>query len=146
MAGSRKAFLRKISPFKGSGRFLQYCRCPVCGKLCRAQVIGHAGTHKLSLSQCVGRRSGQRGGFDWEHVPPTPEILESLKESLEAALEQVNGLLGVVDGEHVSGGIAVPALVGVLGWETIMPEVFSYGDETQGQGETIYPSVQTLHV
>jgi len=161
MAGSRKAFLRKISPFKGSGRFLQYVRCPCCGKLCRGQAIGHAGTHKLSISQCVGRRPGSRGGFDWEHVPPTPEILESLKEALEAALEQVNGLLGM-DGQHVSGEAAIPALVGVVGWETvspalvgvlggetIMPEVFSHGDnkgESQGQGEVIYPRVQAVYV
>jgi len=147
---SRKSFLRRISPFKGTGRFLQYCRCPLCGKLARGQAIGHAGTHQLSVSQCVGRRPGQRGGFDWEHVPPTPEILESLKESLEAALKQVNGLLGVDQaGGHVLGESVIPALVGVLGWETIKPEVFSYGDnkgETQGQGETVHPIVQTLHV
>jgi len=148
MAGSRKAFLRKISPFKGSGRFLQYCRCPICGKLARGPALGRAGTHQLSISQCVGRRPGSRGGFDWEHVPPSPEILESLKESLEAALAQVNGLLGV-DYDH-DGHVAIPAMVGVLGWETIMPEVFSYGSddegETKGQGETVYPSVQTIYV
>jgi len=151
MAGSRKSFLRKISPFKGSGRFLQYVRCPCCGKLARGQAIGHAGTHQLSVSQCVGRRPGSRGGFDWEHVPPSPEILESLKESLEAALDQVNGLLGVDyhGAADVPGEPAIPALVGVLGWETIKPEVFSYGDdkgETQGQGEVIHPRVQTYHV
>jgi len=147
MAGSRKSFLRKISPFKGSGRFLQYVRCPCCGKLARGQAIGHAGTHQLSVSQCVGRRPGYRTGFDWEHVPPTPEILESLKESLEAALDQVNGLLGV---DHHDGHVpAIPALVGVLGWETIKPEVFTYGDnkgETQGQGETVYPRVYAQNV
>jgi len=141
---SRKSFLRKISPFKGTGRFLQYCRCPVCGKLCRAQAIGHAGTHKLSLSQCVGCRPGQRGGFDWEHVPPTPEILESLKESLEAALKQVNGLLGV--DQAVLGEPVIPSLVGVLGWEIIKPEVFSGDNKGQGQGEIVHPIVQTLHV
>lgn len=152
MAGSRKSFLRKISPFKGSGRFLQYCRCPLCGKLARGPALGRAGTHQLSVSQCVGRRPGYRTGFDWEHVPPSPEILESLKEALEAALEQVNGLLGVDVGQglpHVPGEVAIPALVGVAGWEIIMPEVFSYGDdkgETQGQGEVIHPSVQTIHV
>jgi len=159
MAGSRKSFLRKISPFKGSGRFLQYVRCPCCGKLCRGQAIGHAGTHQLSVSQCVGRRPGSRGGFDWEHVPPTPEILESLKESLGAALDQVNGLLAS-DGGHLEpaipalvgvlgGETAIPALVGVLDLETLMPEVFSYGDnkgETQGQGEVIYPRVQAVYV
>jgi len=143
---SRKSFLRKISPFKGTGRFLQYCRCPVCGKLCRAQAIGHAGTHKLSLSQCVGRRPGQRGGFDWEHVPPTPEMLGALKESLEAALQQVNGLLGVDQG--VLGEPVIPALVGVLGWEIIKPEVFSYGNKGEGetQGEVIHPRVYTQNV
>jgi len=150
MAGSRKSFLRKISPFKGSGRFLQYCRCPLCGKLARGPALGRAGSHQLSISQCVGRRPGSRGGFDWEHVPPSPEILESLKEALEAALVQVNGLLGVgLDPAIPAGEPVIPALVGVLGWETIMPEVFSYGDdkgETQGQGEVIHPSVQTIYV
>jgi len=70
-------------------------------------------------------------------------MLGALKESLEAALAQVNGLLGV----DQAGGHVLPALVGVLGWETIKPEVFSYGDtkgETQGEGETIHPIVQII--
>jgi len=50
-------------------------------------------------------------------------MLGALKESLEAALEQVNGLLGV--DQAVLGEPVIPALVGVLGWETIKPEVFS---------------------
>jgi len=147
MAGSRKSFLRKISPYKGTGRYIEYLRCPLCGKLARGPALGHAGSHQLSVSQCVGRRPGYRTGFEWKHGKPEREHLEALKESLEAALDQVNGLLGV---DHHGGHVpAIPALVGVLGWETIMPEVFSYGDdkgETQGQGEIIHPSVQTYHV
>jgi len=141
MAGSRKALLKKLSPFKGTGRYLEYIRCPLCGKLARGLAIGHAGTHKLSVSQCIRKLPGYRTGWEWGHREPDREMLGALKESLEAALAQVNGLLG---GSHV-----LPALVGVLGWETIKPEVFSYGDnkgETQGQGETIHPSVQTLYV
>jgi len=140
MAGSRKQLKRALSPHKGTGRYLQYIRCPCCGKLCRAQAIGSAGSHKLSVSQCIRKLPGYRTGWEWGHREPDREMLGALKESLEAALEQVNGLLGV-DGEPV-----IPALVGVLGWETVEPEVFSYGDtkgETQGQGETIHPSVQT---
>jgi len=147
MAGSRKALLRKISPHKGTGRYLQYVRCPCCGKLCRAQAIGNAGTHKLSVSQCIRKLPGYRTGWEWGHQEPDREMLGALKESLEAALEQVNGLLGV--DQAVLGEPVIPALVGVLGWETIKPEVFSYGDnkgETQGQGETVHPIVQTLHV
>jgi len=148
MAGSRKAYLRKISPHKGTARYLEYLRCPCCGKLCRGQAIGHAGTHQLSVSQCIGRRPGYRTGFDWKHREPDREMLGALKESLEAALEQVNGLLGV-DHQGSVGEPAIPALVGVLGWENIMPEVFSYGDdkgETQGQGEVIHPLVHTQNV
>jgi len=139
MAGSRKAILKKLSPHKGTGRYLEYVRCPCCGKLCRARAIGNAGTHKLSVSQCIRKLPGYRTGWEWGHREPDREMLGALKESLESALMQVNGLLGV----DQAGGHVLPALVGVLGWETIKPEVFSYGDETQGEGETIHPSVQT---
>jgi len=144
MSGSRKALLKKISPYKGTGRYLEYVRCPCCGKLCRAQAIGSAGGHKLSVSRCIRKLPGYRTGWEWGHQEPDREMLGALKESLEAALKQVNGLLGVDQG--VLGDPVIPALVGVLGWETIKPEVFNYGDskvETPGQGETIYSSVQT---
>lgn len=91
---SRKNFLKKISPHKGTGRYLQYLRCPCCGKLARGQAIGSAGTHELSVSQCVGRRPGYRTGFDWEHQRPGREHLEALRESLERALVQVDAMLG----------------------------------------------------
>ncbi len=140
---SRKNLLKKISPFKGTGRYLQYVRCPCCGKLARGQALGNAGEHQLSVSQCTGPKGGYRTGFNWEHVKPAREILEALKESLEAALAQVNGLLGVVDSSGL-GEPVVPALVGVLGWENVIPEVFSYDDKDKtGKGETVYPSVHT---
>ena len=148
MAGSRKAFLKKISPNKGTGRYLEYVRCPVCGKLARGLALGNAGSHVLSVSKCTGPKGGYRGGFNWEHIPPTPEILGALKESLEAALVQVNGLLGVV-GSSGLGAPAIPALVGVMGWENVIPEVLSYDDdegESQGQGEAVYPCVHTQNV
>jgi len=143
---SRKNLLKKISPFKGTGRYLQYVRCPCCGKLARGQALGNAGEHELSVSQCTGPKGGYRAGFNWEHVKPTREILEALKESLERALEQVGEVLGVVSlpgfGEPV-----MPALVGVLGGPTIPFEVFSYDDQGQGiQEEAIHPFVQTYDV
>jgi len=141
---SRKNFLKKISPFKGTGRYLQYVRCPCCGKLARGQALGNAGEHQLSVSQCTGPKGGYRGGFHWEHVPPTSEILGALKESLEAALVQVNGLLGV-EGSSGLGEPAIPALVGVLGGPTIPLEVFSYGGQDQEE-RAVYPRVQTYHV
>jgi len=141
---SRKNLLKKISPFKGTGRYLQYVRCPCCGKLARGQALGNAGEHRLSVSQCTGPKGGYRTGFNWEHVKPTREILEALKEGLEAALVQVNDALGVVDPSAL-GEPVIPALVGVLGGPTIPLEVFSYGD--QGQEESaVYPRVQTYHV
>jgi len=149
MAGSRKSFLRKISPHKGTGRYIEYLRCPLCGKLARAQAIAHGGSHKLSVSQCIRKLPGYRTGWEWGHREPDREMLGALKESLEAALDQVNGLLGAGLDPAIPGEPVIPATVGVLGWETIMPEVFSYGDdkgETQGQGEIIHPSVQTYHV
>jgi len=143
---SRKTFLKKISPFKGTGRYLQYVRCLCCGKLARGQALGNAGEHQPSVSQCTGPKGGYRTGFNWEHVPPSPEILGALKESLERALEQVNGLLGEVDSSGL-GELAIPALVGVMGWENIVPEVLSYDDQDQGiQEEAVYPIVQTYHV
>jgi len=148
MAGSRKALLKKISPHRGTGRYIQYLRCPVCGKLARGPAIGNAGTHQLSVSQCIRKLPGYRTGWEWGHRKPDREMLGALKESLEAALEQVNGLLGV-DHHGPVGESVIPALVGVLGWEIIMPEVFSYGDnegETQGQGEIIHPRVHTQNV
>jgi len=144
---SRKTFLKKISPFKGTGRYLQYVRCPCCGKLARGQALGNAGEHQLSVSQCTGPKGGYRAGFNWEHVKPTREILEALRESLERALEQVGEALGVVNlpgfGEPV-----MPALVGVLGGPTIPLEVFVYGDqrEVPAQGEAVHPIVQTYDV
>ena len=104
LAGSRKSFLKKISPHKGTGRYLQYTRCPCCGKLARPQAIGNAGTHRLSISQCTGPKGGYRTGFNWE---PIPEILRALKESLERALAQVNDALDVV-GPPTSGSLQYP--------------------------------------
>jgi len=92
---SRKVRLKKGSPFKGSGRFLQYIRCPACGKLGRAQAIGNAGVHKLSVSQCTGPKGGYRAGFNWEHKAPNREQLEGLAEALRRALSQVERELGV---------------------------------------------------
>jgi len=97
MAGSRKALLKKLSPFKGTGRFLQYLRCPCCGKLCRGPAIGNAGTHLLSVSQCTGPKGGYRAGFNWEHREPDREMLGVLEESLERALAQVREMLGKAD-------------------------------------------------
>jgi len=144
---SRKKYLQKISPFKGSGRYLQYVRCPCCGKLARGQALGNAGEHQLSVSQCIRKLPGYRTGWEWGHVKPTREILEALKESLERALEQVGEALGVVNLPGL-GEPAMAALVGVLGGPTIPLEVFVYGDqrEVQAQGEAIHPCVQTYHV
>ena len=91
---SRRNQLLKTSPHRGTGRYIQYLRCPCCGKLARGQAIGSAGQHELSVSQCVGRRPGYRTGFDWRHDAPSREHLEALKESLERALGQVNDALG----------------------------------------------------
>jgi len=91
---SRKNLLKQISPHKGTGRYLQYIRCPVCGKLARGQAIGNAGTHQLTVSQCIGPRPGYRAGFQWGHDSPSLEHLEALKDCLERALVQVHGALG----------------------------------------------------
>jgi len=109
---SRRNLLLKTSPHRGTGKFIEYLRCPCCGKLARGQAIGHAGTHKLSVSRCVGRQPGYRTGFDWKHEPPSREHLTALRESLAAALNQVNDLL---EAELVPGLLETrPALADVL--------------------------------
>jgi len=94
MAGSRKQVNRLLSPYRGTGRYLEYIRCPNCGKLARGQAVGAAGSHELSVSQCVRKLPGYRTGWEWRHDPPSREHLGALKESLERALAQVDGLLG----------------------------------------------------
>jgi len=97
MAGSRKALLKKASPHKGTGRYLQYLRCPCCGKLARGPAIGNAGTHQLTVSQCIRKLSGYRTGWEWGHSVPDREMLGVLEESLERALAQVREMLGKAD-------------------------------------------------
>jgi len=139
MAGSRKALLKKISPHRGTGRYIQYLRCPVCGKLARGQAIGNAGTHQLSVSQCIRKLPGYRTGWEWGHEEPDHDMLLALEESLERALSQVRAKLG--EGERV-----IPAKVGLLAelaWEQLLPEVFDYGNDQGTKEEVIYPLVQT---
>jgi len=123
---SRRNLLLKTSPHRGTGKFIEYLRCPCCGKLARGQAIGHAGTHKLSVSRCVGRRPGYRTGFDWKHEPPSREHLTALRESLAAALNQVNDLLETEPGGLLETRLALadvldslveapPRQAGVLG-------------------------------
>jgi len=141
MAGSRKALLKKISPFKGTGRYLQYLRCPCCGKLARGQAIGNSGSHQLSVSQCIRKLPGYRTGWEWGHGEPDHDMLLALEESLERALSQVRAKLG--EGERVI--LAKVGLLAELAWEQLLPEVFDYGNG-QDQGtkeEVIYPLVQT---
>jgi len=146
MAGSRKAFLKKISPFKGTGRFLQYLRCPVCGKLARGPAVGNAGSHILSVSQCTGPKGGYRAGFNWEHRELDGEMLGVLEESLERALAQVRGMLGKAD------EVVIPQEV--LAEYHLLPQVLSewavpgnelevfygYEGEEGQEGQVVHPA------
>jgi hypothetical protein len=95
MKGSTKRRTRLLaaSPYKGTGRFLQYVRCPCCGKLARGAAVGSAGTHKLSVSRCVRRLPGSRGGFEWKHEDPSADMLRQLLKSLGRATSQVEDAL-----------------------------------------------------
>jgi len=144
---SRKTFLKKISPHKGTGRYLQYLRCPCCGKLARGPAIGNAGTHLLSLSQCTGPKGGYRAGFNWEHRELDGEMLGVLEESLERALVQVRDMLGKADVVLPQEVLAEYHLLPQVLSEWIVPgnelEVF-YGngeDQEEGQeGEVVHPA------
>jgi len=144
MAGSRKALLKKISPHRGTGRYIQYLRCPCCGKLARGPAIGNAGTHQLTVSQCIRKLPGYRTGWEWGHREPDREMLGVLEESLERALVQVRDMLGkaevVLPQEVLTEYHLLPQVL--LEWT--VPgnelEVF-YGDEEEGQeGEVVHPA------
>ena len=98
---SRKNLLKQQSPYKGTGRYLQYLRCPCCGKLARGQAIGSAGTHKLSVSRCIRKLPGYRTGWEWGHERPSRDHLEHLAEALRRALAQVDVGLGVWAAEEL---------------------------------------------
>jgi len=149
MAGSRKAFLKKVSPHKGTGRYIQYLRCPCCGKLARGPAIGNAGTHQLTVSQCIRKLPGYRTGWEWGHREPDREMLGVLEESLERALAQVRGLLSEAE-------VVLPQVRGVAEYQ-LFPQVLSewivpgnelevfYGNGEEGNqkeeadGEIVYP-------
>jgi len=147
MAGSRKALLKKLSPFRGTGRYLQYLRCPVCGKLARGPAIGNAGTHQLTVSQCLRKLPGYRTGWEWGHQEPDREMLGVLEESLERELAQVRGMLGKADEvvlpqEVLAGYQLLPQVSS----EWIIPgnelEVFYGGEEGEKdqEGEVVHPA------
>jgi len=117
---SRKVRLKRESPYKGTGRYIEYLRCPCCGKLARGQVIGAAGQHMLSVSRCKGPKPGYRTGFDWEHVPPDRETLEALRIALERALRQVKQGLGYVPLMPVMS----PALMPVISYLPLAENVY----------------------
>jgi len=154
---SRKNLLKQISPYRGTGRYLQYVRCPTCGKLARGLALGNAGTHQLTVSQCVGPRPGYRAGFEWRHDSPSREHLEALKESLERALAQVNGALGeeaavipsqlIDDSDWWVGPGVESSEEWVLPPGTFRVEVISNGDYENETEEVIRPKgVRLDHV
>jgi hypothetical protein len=93
----RRTRLQDKSPYKGTGRYLQYLRCPCCGKLARGQAIGNAGNHQLSMSRVVGRIPGYRKGFEWKHEFPSRDMLESLSLALHQAQAQVDAALAALN-------------------------------------------------
>jgi hypothetical protein len=93
---NRKQQLKKKSPYKGTGRYLQYVRCPCCGKLGRAAAMGHAGEHQLSVSQCIRKLPGWHTGWEWRHSFPDNIMLERLLEALRRATAQVEAALNRV--------------------------------------------------
>jgi len=147
MAGSRKALLKKISPHKGTGRYIQYLRCALCGKLARGPSIGHAGSHQLTVSQCIRKLPGYRTGWEWGHREPDREMLGVLEESLERALAQVREMLGKAD-EAVPPQevLAEYHLLPQVASEWVIPgselEVFCGGEEGEEdqEGEVVHPA------
>jgi len=140
MAGSRKQLKRALSPHKGTGRYLQYLRCPCCGKLARGPAIGNAGTHQLTVSQCIRKLPGYRTGWEWGHSVPDREMLGVLEESLERALAQVREMLGKADEVQAAGYHLLPQVSS----EWIIPgnelEVFYGGEEGEEdqEGEVVH--------
>lgn len=97
---NRKQRLKKKSPYKGTGRYLQYVRCPCCGKLARGQAVGNAGNHQLSVSRCIRKLPGWHTGWEWKHEFPNRDMLESLSVALHRATAQVDAALNRVKFEE----------------------------------------------
>lgn len=92
---TRKQRRKEASPYRGSGRFFQYVRCPCCGKLARGPAIGRAGTHTLNTMQ-ITKSLGGRKGFVWDRRPVDKDVLEQLLKALELAIKQVKNALWTV--------------------------------------------------
>lgn len=84
---SRKVIKRALSPYKGTGKFIEYLRCPVCGKLVRGQQLNNVGNHKLELKRPI--KSLGAKGFLWEAKEITKEQAERLLLWLGIAQLQV---------------------------------------------------------
>jgi len=143
---SRKKYLKKISPHKGTALYIEYLRCPCCGKLARGPAIGNAGTHQLTVSQCIRKLPGYRTGWEWGHREPDRGMLGVLEESLERALVQVRGMLSEAEVVLPQEVLAEYHLRPQVLSEWIVPgnelEVF-YGHGKEGnenqEGEIIHP-------
>jgi hypothetical protein len=74
--------------------FPQYVRCPVCGKLSRAQQIGLAGRHRLETKRIIA--SLGRKGFVWTAEPYSPELALRMIEILKMVINQIKKeILGI---------------------------------------------------
>jgi hypothetical protein len=73
--------------------FPSYVRCPVCGKLARAQQIGLAGKHRLEIKKVI-KPLGNKG-FLWGAVPYTTELALKMLEILEIVKRQIKEFLGI---------------------------------------------------
>lgn len=90
---SKRTRKLKASPYRGTGKFIQYMRCPICGKLGRGPSLGNAGQHHLTMSRPVSVLPGYRAGFLWEHRELTSDELLKLLECLESAKRQIERAL-----------------------------------------------------
>jgi hypothetical protein len=75
--------------------FPQYVRCPVCGKLSRAQQIGLAGRHRLETKKIIASL-GWRKGFVWTAEPYSVELAMRMIEILKMVINQIKKeILGI---------------------------------------------------
>jgi hypothetical protein len=75
--------------------FPQYIRCPICGKLARAQMIGLAGRHRLETKKIIASL-GWGKGFVWAAEPYSPELALRMIEILKLVINQIKKeILGI---------------------------------------------------
>jgi len=79
---------------------MEWIRCPVCGKKARAGGIGRAGSHQLGVLRVRGLGRGKGFKHFWSEI--SPEVLESIRQALLKALDQVETMLKIAQNRAIN--------------------------------------------